>query len=473
MILNKRTILWFFLCCCAANLSLAQPPESDTFILSYGEYIRIVIDHHPLSRNADLQLNKGEANLLYARGAFDPKAFSRLQEKFFEEKQYYSKLHGGLKMPTWFGVELLGAYEQNEGTFLNPEENTPANGLLYAGIALNLGQGLFIDKRRMELNKAKLYREISKSERELLLNKLIFEAGNAYWQWFRAYYFLEIYRTAYQLAVERYEGVIEMARAGERPAIDTVEAAIQLQNRQYSLQEAELRYKNAGALLSVYLWEDGMIPLELSETTIPANEEIVKDEAIPAFVLAFDTMWAAHPELVKTELKIDQVELEKRWRAELLKPVVRLKYNPITEYVGPNSIRNFTFNDYTWGLELSMPLFLRKERGALQLYDVKLKQMQNSFRQTREMLKFKVSASVNRLFTLDEQILVYTDIVNNYYELLAGENELFDNGESSLFMINSREMGYVNARVKLIELIAKKKETELKIKYHLGRAHEE
>jgi len=262
-----------------------------------------------------------------------------------------------------------------------------------------------------------------------------------------------------------------MARAGERPAIDTVEAAIQLQNRQYRLQEAELQFKNAGALLSVYLWEDAILPLEVSENTIPPGEEEVRSRELPPGILSMDTLWSTHPELLKTELKIDQVELEKRWRAELLKPVVRLKYNPITEYVGPNSIRNFTFNDYTWGLELSMPLFLRKERGALQLYDVKLKQMQNSFRQTRELLKFKVSASVNRLFTLDEQILVYTDIVNNYYELLAGENELFDNGESSLFMINSREMGYVNARVKLIELIAKKKETELKIKYQLGRAH--
>ena len=58
--------------------------------------------------------------------------------------------------------------------------------------------------------------------------------------------------------------------------------------------------------------------------------------------------------------------------------------------------------------------------------------------------------------------------VKDYSSLLEGERTMFDAGESSLFMINSRESAYINSRIKLIQLVSKNQVANAKVKYALG-----
>ena len=223
-------------------------------VLTFDEFMARVTKHHPLAMQADLKLEQGGATVRKARGGFDPKAFSDVSQKYFSDKQYYSVINSGLKIPTWYGVELKSGYSQNDGVFLNPQNNTPSAGLWYAGISVPIGQGLFIDKRRAELRKAKIYQESTKAERDLLYNELLYNAGKAYWDWFENYNTIKVYQNALDVSKQRFDAVKQGALFGDKPFIDTVEAAIQVQNRMLNLQEAELDYKNNSALLSVYLW---------------------------------------------------------------------------------------------------------------------------------------------------------------------------------------------------------------------------
>ena len=59
-------------------------------------------------------------------------------------------------------------------------------------------------------------------------------------------------------------------------------------------------------------------------------------------------------------------------------------------------------------------------------------------------------------------------MVKDYEGLLNGERSMFNAGESSLFLINSREVNYINAQLKLVELLAKRKVTILALNYSLG-----
>jgi hypothetical protein len=63
---------------------------------------------------------------------------------------------------------------------------------------------------------------------------------------------------------------------------------------------------------------------------------------------------------------------------------------------------------------------------------------------------------------------MYTKNVSNYETLWLSEKRLFDNGESSLFMINSREMSYINAMIKLNEIFNKNKKAALETTYSFG-----
>ncbi|WZL89778.1 hypothetical protein VS868_03300 [Salinimicrobium sp. 3283s] len=89
--------------------------ETTTQVLSYPEFLAYVKQYHPMVRQANLQLEMGEAELLKARGAFDPKLEVDYSRKEFKGTEYYDLLNSTFKIPTWYGVELKAGFEQNEG----------------------------------------------------------------------------------------------------------------------------------------------------------------------------------------------------------------------------------------------------------------------------------------------------------------------------------------------------------------------
>lgn len=445
--------------------------SEENVILSFQDYMNIVKNHHPIAAQAEIERKMGDAAVLISRGGFDPKLFTEVSQKYFKGDQYYGLLDGGVKIPTWFGIELYTAYERNIGVNLNPENLNPTNGLMYSGISLSLGQGLFIDKRRADLRQAQIFQKISVEERRVILNELLLEAAKTYWDWFAAYHIREIYREALVLAEIRLDATKQSVVLGERPAIDTVEATILVQNRKLSLQEVELRFINQTAMLSVFLWADGFIPVELNPNTLPQSLSEIKSSLLQNDIMLLSNIDLAlenHPELKQANLKISEIEIEKRWKKEQLKPVLNLKYNFLTEPVGRNPYDGISFNNNTWGLEFGMPLLLRKERGELKMTELKLQDAERSLETKQAVLMYKVNAALNELATTKEQIFVYQNAVENYNKLLEGELRLFEVGESSVFMVNMREMGYIDAQVKLTELVSKNRKASQTLEFSLG-----
>ncbi len=462
-----RTLISFLAGLAFTSIAFAQ--NDTTIVLGYADFIARVSTEHPLAKRADIKIEEGESKLLYGRSGFDPQLYTGVGQKYFKDTQYYSLIDGGLKVPTWFGIELKAGYQQNGGTYLNPENNTPGSGLVYAGVSIPVGQGLFIDKRRADLKKAQLNLKVTELEQQLILNELLYQAGQAYWKWFEAYNTLLVYNEAYQLANQRFDAVKQEVLIGERPFIDTLEAGIQVQNRLLGLQQSQLKVTNAAALVSTYLWENGIIPLELADATIPESlEKVTMTSLNPAIATQLDTLIAMHPLLEQSRFKIGQLEIEKRLQKERLKPVLNLKYNPIAEYANGNTFQNFSINNYTWGLEFKMPLMLRKERSSVKLTDLKIQESQYLLNNKQQAIRYKVMAAHNRWNTSLDQLKLYTQTAQDYKGLLQAEQRLFSIGESSLFMVNAREVGYIKTQIKLISLLKDNRQALLSIYYELG-----
>ena len=83
-------------------------------------------------------------------------------------------------------------------------------------------------------------------------------------------------------------------------------------------------------------------------------------------------------------------------------------------------------------------------------------------------IKFKANAAINDWETAFNQLTIYANTVDNYQQLFQSEITLFQNGESNLFMVNSREVGFINTQIKYIDLQTKNAISALKVKYHLG-----
>ena len=55
------------------TIEMAFAQSKDSNELSYNEFLGYVKKFHPLVKKANLELNMAQANLMMARGAFDPK----------------------------------------------------------------------------------------------------------------------------------------------------------------------------------------------------------------------------------------------------------------------------------------------------------------------------------------------------------------------------------------------------------------
>jgi len=437
-------------------------------VLTYNEFIDHVKLHHPMAKQAEIIESTGEAELLKSRGAFDPKLKGNLDQKYFESKEYYDIGKAEISLPTWFGIEVLGGYERNQGLFLNPENNVPNAGLWFAGLSIPIGKGLFIDDRRAELNKAKAILLQSKAERIFAMNQLVLEAGNAYWNWFEAYHQLSIYQEGVDIARIRFNAVKSAAALGDRPTIDTLEARIQLQNRLLMLRDAQLNFQNQTAQLTFYLWLDGKIPLDLNENTkAEALESLVTTDEL--LLPPMDSIVNNHPEIKITEAKRDRFEIERKLAVEQFKPQLDLNYKPITEAISGDVWSEYSVENYNWGVQFSFPIFLRKERGNFQKAKLKLQDTELDLIGKRQEVSIKVQQAYNAMLTTQSQIGIGRSAADNYAGLVRGEQTLFQGGESSLFLVNSRERSYISAQIKVIELLKKNELSKLKLQFAMGQ----
>ena len=457
----KKVALLFFWLLPSASL-LAQEIQR----LSFEDYIQWVQEFHPISIQADLNLRLGQMEVRKARGGFDPMLYGNLDKKEFNQSTYFEKREAGVLVPTWMGVELMGNFEQNSGAYLNSERAVPTNGLLAAGAALNLGQGLLLDDRRATLQKAKLYEQATEVERINFRNELNLQATAAYWKWAAAYENKLVLEEGVKLAEIRFNGIKRSYELGDQAAIDTVEALSQLLNRQYRLQLAEISFFENTQVLNTYLWNDSGEPMLLDSAIIPQALSQFLNPAPEAEELR--TLVGRHPELLLTDFDLASLNVEKRLRTQELLPVVKLKYNFLTENLADARPSPLFENNYKWGVTVYTPLFLRKTRGELGSAIAKLEIKQTGRNLKEQQLRTKLEAELNSWNVLNQQVRTLVENVKSLDALLTGETRRFEIGESSLFLVNAREVAVFDARVTLNELSSRLQIAYAKARFAAG-----
>ncbi|MFX0556374.1 TolC family protein [Maribacter sp. CXY002] len=427
---------------------IIQALGQDSAKLKFNEYLGYVKKFHPIAKQADLTIGMGQANLMRSRGGFDPKVEVDYSRKEFKGTEYYDRLNATFKIPTWYGIELKGNFEQNEGAFIDPAETVPEDGLYSAGISASLLQGSWINERMATLKKAKFFREQSKADRDLLVNQVLFEASLTYFKWLQTYKDSKVFSNFLNNAQVRFEGIKKSALAGDKAAIDTVEAKIAVQNRALELEQANVKFKNASLELSNFLWLGDNIPTELQPNVIPDdNLDLEIDTTLEILGKPLDSFTLEnHPKLKSLSYKVDGLRVDKQLKTNKLLPTLNVEYNFLTE--SPEFINSFVTEQYKGGLTFQMPLFLRKERGDLKLAKIKLRDAQYELDNAEIQVRNKVLAIYNELDSFERQNDLIYNIVSNYNTMLAAEERKFSFGESSLFLINSRESKLIDAVLK-------------------------
>jgi len=422
---------------------------------TYDEFLEIVKSNHPTMSGIDNNLDVAVQNLRAARGIFDPRIEGTIEEKQYNGQEYYSLVSGSLKIPTWYGIELKGGFENNTGNYLNPQNVTPSAGLTALGISVPIGRGLLINERLTILQKARRQIDVSASEMRIDKAELLFTASLAYYNWKRSHEEMQLYQQYKTNAEIRLAAVRSLILNGDKPAIDSIEAGIAFKTRILNLEQSTLKLLKARLNLSNFLWTKERAPLELSENAIPQQRILPNIERFIANDLA--SLMEQHPKITALERKIEIGKIERRFKANSLLPIIRIDYTHLSE---AQSAIPGEFSNYKIGALLQMPLFLRKERAELRIAKLRLDNSQIDLEVVRLELSNKLEMQQKELESLTRQIAVISELAQNHKQMVASEERLFSFGESSLFIINSRENNYIGSKLAEIEMQYKLMEAE-------------
>jgi outer membrane protein TolC len=433
-------ILFFFLSYCWSQ-------ESNNKEFTLQEFLAIVKKHHPLIKSANLEINTAEAKLLVTRGAFDPKIEVDFDKKVFKEKEYFSLLNSSFKIPTWYGIELKAALEKNEGYYINPQNLVPEQGLVAVGINIPILQGLLINQRMADLRKAKIQVKLSQNEQKLDAIHVLYNATVAYCNWKKNYDENVLYTKYYSNALLRYNAIKKLIEQGDKAAIDSIEAEISVENRKLNLEDSNLKLTKAKLELSNFLWIDN-IPLELQDHFIPENKLNSTIESVLE-TQKNEISVENHPKILAINQKIDMLSIDKKLARNQLLPKVNLGYSLLNNY---GNFRNPNYKDYKLGLNVAVPLFLRKERGYAKLAEIKWNEQKLNFDIEKLQLENKFKSQKAEIISLKTQNTIAQNLMKSNEMLLQAEERLFAAGESSLFLINTRENNTISASINKINL---------------------
>lgn len=439
----KKSRLWIILLITFG--ARAQETVSPT------EFLDQVTAHHPVAVRARLELESLKAGVMAERGAFDPKFSAGSREKEFEGTDYYRSANAGLEIPTWLGPSVEMRYWSADGVYLNPENAVPAEGLYGVGVNWQLDR-IFRDERRAAVRQARALARAGESELQAALLELQLEAWEAYTRWSAARAKAALFEQAVNNAFERLEAVRREAASGFRAPIDTTEARIQWQNQRVSLQDASLAASVAEQEINTFLWLEGAVPQTLVNGAQPVLPESWLPQPLATDSLEKGLSWQEnHPSLLLLAGQTEAADLERKWKASQFIPEVEGGVMWLNRDPWNGQAESWNAGAQQWKLGVKVPLFLRKERAAYKQARIKVEQLELKQVETGRKLSVKLRQAWLEVNAAEVQYRLLAENARESRRLLEAEVRQFRMGESSLFLVNSRENQFLQAGMKALD----------------------
>ncbi len=460
---NNMTKLFIYFILLNTSVSFGQT----TLLPGYNDFISGILQNNPLAKRANNEKKYADLQLRAARGNYDPIVSGNYDQKQFNGFNYFTTLSSELKQPIFTNQYIRFGYDYGIGPNVNPEFYTPPNGLPYLGLEVGVLQGLVIDKRRAEVLKGKEYINYFTAEQQIQLNNLLFESSQRYFEWLFSAKQIALNNYFMDAARKRLEGIEALADVGERATVDTIEAAIFYQTRLLDLQNALMDNLKSSNELSSFIWQNDNPSLLNNNYQAIDSLEIYYTKAKSVLAANLNSVNTQNPILSKYSALQNVLNVDVRLKKEMIKPVLNLKYNFLSNSASAiNPV--FSNNNYKWGLNMSFPLLLRNSTNDYKMAKVISQNNSLELLNKTNELYFKVNALQQTISILAQQLLNAERSVNYSKILLEAEKLKFDNGESSLFMLNTRENKLLETELKLAEYKLKFIKTVLNIIYLNG-----
>lgn len=414
-----------------------------------------MLDYHPKVAGARAELLAASGKVREKRGAFDPQlTFSadsiRYNPSSNRGKEYTTVLsESTYEVLTRSGAKFFVSHRLSYGQTKSPFNSTGNTGEVMAGVKMPLLRDRGVNDKTGAEQQALVGEQIANQGVQAVLVATLRDAGYSYWDWTASVQKRAISQRLVDLATQRSLQVEQLANRGLRPKIDIAEAKSQVNSRAVSLVKADRDVQKAAFKLSDYLWDQQgnpkalAAPSQASEIETPkvaleqTQEELIK--------IAYDE----RPELKSLLLARKVLEIELDLARNQRRPDLDLVLAPGYD-TGQGGIGQ------TWkaGLFLNFPLGWNQSEGAITTAKAKLAKIDQEEKALRLRIRNEVLDGVSAVQLAFDRLAEGKAAYEELKKVEDGERIRFEQGLSTLFLLNQRELATADAASRVVDLLA-------------------
>ena len=409
--------------------------------------------HHPVLLAQITERAAAEGEVLGSHGAFDSKLSARSGTNRFG--YYKTRTSGaGISQPLrGLGGEVFGGYKRGLGNFEPWQEGqlTLSRGEWSGGIQLPLLRNRRTDERRTDVLLARLaveYADASILEQRLALLQA---AASTYWTWVSAGRNLAIATDLLALAEDRAGQVQGLVDAGQVAEIEIVENERAVLLRRSATASAERDLQAARLDLSLFLRDASGNIVQAGRDRLPEFPE--PTGLLPGAVETDLTMaLQRRPDIASLLAEIQRISAVQQLARNQLRPEVNFTAQ-FGRDAGSGTISK-RGNELIVGITLESPVQRRKARGEIAIQNAKQEQLVHKLRYLQDRVEVAVRDAASAL----DMALQRLELARAEYDLArrlaSAEMERFELGDSTLFIVNQREMAAASAQYEVVSALA-------------------
>jgi outer membrane protein TolC len=408
----------------------------------------------PLLKAAELERAIASGDMLSADGAFDASWKTR---GTITPVGYYDsvRVESMIEKPTsLWGVSTFAGWKLGTGQFpvYDGQKQTLEYGELRAGLNAPIWRNGPIDRRRANLGRAELGRDIaalSVTEQRIQYRRA---ATHRYWAWVAAGRRVVIAKELLRNVEGRDAGLGARVDRGDLPRVERTDNARAIEQRKAQLALAQRGLEQAGIELALFLRDGEGKPLSPSAERLPQNFP----DTTPAPMGADDLSFAlsARPESRRFQLQLRQNQLELDWAKNQLAPGIDLQLaasQDIGQRIAARPDLSKPVFEVT--LLLDIPIQTRVMQGRRDAASAMVTRFGHQQAFARDRIEADVRDAHSGIRGARDRIDAAKREVKLAIELEQAEHTRFEQGDSHLLIVNIREQQTAEAELREIEAL--------------------
>lgn len=441
------TLIAFALVASPARAEMV-PTDAAKATLTVDDIVSSTLLRHPMINAAMRDKAIAEAEVLTAKGAFDP--VWRTRAVLIPIGYYDSRRLDTLVLqPTAIGgTSVFAGYRIGLGNFPVYYGNyeTGAYGEARAGINVPLFRDLTIDSRRAALWSARIAPKIAEAGLAAQKIELVRAATVRYWNWVEAGRALSVAKELLALAEDRDAQLATRVAKGDLAETERLDNERIILARRATLVAVERGYLSASYELSLF-YRDANGGVKVPQPSqLPVAMPEPQPLLVPNVAAVVKQALAKRPELVRLVAAQEQLALEADLASNQAKPaidvqaVVSKDFGPTPYYLRPTELE--------LAVVIDIPLLARTAEGKLASATAKSEKLAAQKKQLEERITADVQDAIAAEAAARSRVTLARNEVALAKKLAEAERDAFALGQSTILVVNLREQAVAEAALR-------------------------